>query len=217
MILVSKNAIPNSANGGGVAARIAAETLAKRSPDYESEVRRLLDAALEIIAKHGTTSRARVADIVAAAGLSNDAFYRHFPSKDALVGAIIEDGTQRLASYVAHQMEKEPTPEGQIRRWVEGVLSQTKEETAAITLAVVWNGSSFDTGTSAGSHDAAAPLAALLHEPFTALGSTNAELDASLAAHALMGKLSDYLWARAKPSRAELDHLTQFCLRTAQS
>src|SRR5437660_5249790 len=101
MILVMKNAIPSSPNGGGVAARIAAQTLAKRSPDYESEVRRLLDAALEVIAKHGTAARARVADIVAAAGLSNDAFYRHFPSKDALVCAIIEDGTQRLASYVA--------------------------------------------------------------------------------------------------------------------
>jgi len=215
MILVMKNAIPSSPNGGGVAARIAAQTLAKRSPDYESEVRRLLDAALEVIAKHGTAARARVADIVAVAGLSNDAFYRHFPSKDALVGAIIEDGTQRLASYVAHQMDKESTPEGQVRRWVEGVLSQTKDETAAITLAVVWNGSSFDTGTSAGSHNAAAPLAELLHEPFTALGSANAELDASLAAHALMGKLSDYLWARTKPSRAELDHIAQFCLRTA--
>src|SRR5439155_14935061 len=138
-ILVAKNAIPSApvagdVNDGGVAARIAAETLARRSPDYESEVRRLLDAALEIIAKHGTTARARVADIVAAAGLSNDAFYRHFPSKDALVGALIEDGTQRLASYVAHQMAKESTPEGQVRRWVEGVLSQTKDETAAITL-----------------------------------------------------------------------------------
>ena len=217
MILVAKNAIPDSPNGGGVAARIAAQTLAKRSPDYESEVRRLLDAALEVIAKHGTTARARVADIVAAAGLSNDAFYRHFPSKDALVGALIEDGTQRLASYVAHQMAKEPTPEGQVRRWVEGVLSQTKDDTAATTLAVVWNGSSFDTGSSAGSHNAAAPLAALLHEPFTALGSTNVELDTSLAAHALLGKLSDYLWARTKPSKSELERITQFCIRTATS
>lgn len=224
MILVVKNAIPTAPDrdntapdGGGVAARIAARTLAKRSPDYESEVRRLLDAALEVIAKHGTTARARVADIVAAAGLSNDAFYRHFPSKDALVGALIEDGTQRLASYVAHQMAKESTPEGQVRRWVEGVLSQTKDDTAATTLAVVWNGSSFDTGTGAGSHNAAAPLAALLHEPFIALGSTNVELDASLVAHALLGTLSDYLWARAKPSKSELEHLTQFCIRTAGS
>jgi AcrR family transcriptional regulator len=214
MILVTKNAIPR---GVDVASRIAAETLAKRGPDYESEVRRLLDAALEVIAKHGTTARARVADIVATAGLSNDAFYRHFPSKDALVGALIEDGTQRLVSYVAHQMDKASTPEDKVRRWVEGVLSQTKEETATTTLAVVWNGSSFDTGTSAGSHNAAAPIAALLHEPLAALGSANPELDASLAAHAVMGKLSDYLWARTRPSKSELDHMAQYFLRGASA
>jgi AcrR family transcriptional regulator len=212
---VIKNAIPSQSSTGDVVSRIAAQTLAKRGLDYESEVRRLLDAALEVIAKHGTTARARVADIVAAAGLSNDAFYRHFPSKDALVGALIEDGTQRLASYVAHQMAKETEPELKIRRWVEGVLSQTKDDTAAATLAVVWNGTSFETGTGAGGHNAAAPLAVLLHEPFAALGSSNPELRASLVAHAVMGKMSHYLWARAKPSRDELEQVTKFCIGAA--
>ena len=198
-----------------MAARIAAQTLARRGPDYESEVRRLLDAAIQVTAEHGSTAKARVADIVAAAGMSNDAFYRHFPSKEALVGALVEDGTQRLASYVAHQMAKEATPVGQVRRWVEGVLSQTKEETAAATLAVIWNGTRFDTGTSPGGHKAAAPLAALLHEPFALLGSVSPELDASLVAHAIVGELTDHLWARTRPSRDELDHLVQFCLRAA--
>jgi hypothetical protein len=59
-----------------IAARIAAQTLTKRGTDYASEVRRLLDAALRVMGEQGTTARARVADIVAAAGLSNEAFYR---------------------------------------------------------------------------------------------------------------------------------------------
>src|SRR5690348_14265191 len=146
MILVSKNAIPNAPAGGGVAARIAARTLAKRGPDYTAEVRRLLDAALAVIAEQGTTARARVADIVAAAGLSNDAFYRHFPSKDALIAAVIEDGAWRLASYASHQMEKASTPDAKVRRWVEAVLAQTDEQIAATTFAVLWNGSNFDSG-----------------------------------------------------------------------
>ena len=88
----------------------------------------------------GTDSRPRVADIVAAAGLSNDGFYRHFASKDALVAAILDDGTERLQSYLAHQMAKEVTAAGKVRRWVEGVLSQASdEEIAATTLAVLWN------------------------------------------------------------------------------
>ena len=201
---------------GGVAARIAAQTMAKRGADYTTEVRRLLDAALAVIAKHGTTARVRVADIVAAAGLSNDAFYRHFPSKDALVAALIADGAQRLASYAAHQMDKERTPEGKVRRWVESVLSQTQEPTAATTLAVLWNGSSFDAGMAPGGQRSGEPLAELLREPFAALGSTDPELDGALAAHAVLGRVSEHLWARTRPTRDELDQITQFCINAAR-
>jgi AcrR family transcriptional regulator len=206
---------PDGAGANGVAARIAARTLAKRGPDYTTEVRRLLDAALAVIAEHGTTARARVADVVAAAGLSNDAFYRHFPSKDALVAALIEDGTLRLASYVAHQMDKEASPDGKVRRWVEGVLSQTDGETAATTLAVLWNGSSFNSGMTPASHNASVPLAALLHGPFTALGSAAPVLDASLVAHATLGKVSEHLLGGTRPSPDELDHIVRFCIDAA--
>ncbi|HMC40240.1 MAG TPA: helix-turn-helix domain-containing protein, partial [Acidimicrobiales bacterium] len=96
--------------GDDVAERIAARTMAKRGAAYPVEVRRLLDAALEVIGGHGRSSRPRVADIVAAAGLSNDAFYRHFPSKDALIAALLEDGTERLVGYTAHAMGKETEP-----------------------------------------------------------------------------------------------------------
>ena len=212
MVLAMENAVRPPKD---VAARIAADTLAKRGPDYTDEVRRLLDAALAIMGTHGTTARARVADIVAAAGVSNDTFYRHFSSKDALVVALLEDGTERLASYIAHQMSKESTPERRVRRWVEGVLSQTGEEAASTTLAVLWNGSSIGTGVTAGRHDASVPLAALLHEPFAALGSADPELDASLVAHATLGKMADYLWARTRPSRAETEHITRFCIGVA--
>lgn len=198
-----------------MAGRIAARTLARRSPDYAAEVRRLLDAALAVIGENGTTARARVADIVAAAGLSNDAFYRHFPSKDALVDALIEDGALRLAGYVGHQMDKESTPAGKVRRWVAGVLSQTSGKAGATTLAVLWNGSSFESGIAPGSHNSSAQLAALLHEPFAALGSTDPELDASLVAHAVFGKVSEHLWARTRPTRGELARITQFCIDTA--
>ncbi len=175
-------------------------------------MRRLLDAALEVIRQSGTSSRPRVADVVAAAGLSNEAFYRHFPSKDSLVAALLEDGTERLASYLSHQMGKEATPEGQVRRWVEGVLSQTKKEIAATTLAVLWNGGSVGGG---GRHNAGAPLGALLHQPFAALGSEDPEMDASLVAHAALGKVSDYLWAEKTPTRDEIEYVVAFCLGVA--
>jgi AcrR family transcriptional regulator len=212
MILPIENAISDPAGSDtGVAHRIVRRTLAKREGEYASEVRRLLDAALEVMHRRGTTSRPRVADIVAAAGLSNDAFYRHFQSKDALVAAILEDGGERLRSYLAHQLAKEPTPERQVRRWVAGVLAQADEDIAATTLAVLWNGSSV--GDAAGRHFASTPVASLLLEPFTALGSDAPELDAALAAHATFGVLSDCLWQRVQPTPTEVDHVSDFCLR----
>jgi AcrR family transcriptional regulator len=202
------NVVPEDPRG--VVDRIALKTLAKREAEYADEVGRLIDAALAVMRKRGTTSRPRVSDIVAAAGLSNDAFYRHFHSKDALVTAILEDGAERLESYLAHQMAEESTPEGQVRRWVGGVLAQASEEMAESTLAVLWNGGSVEDGS--GRHFATRPLGALLHEPLAALGSRDPVFDASLAAHATLGKLSEYLWRRATPTRADVDHIAEFCL-----
>jgi hypothetical protein len=113
---------------GDVAARIAARTLAKRGPDYTAEVRRLLDAALEVIAEQGTTARARVAP---RGGRANE------------------------------------------------------------------------------------PLASLLHEPLAEIGSADPALHASLVAHAVLGKISDHLWARSRPTRAEREEIVRFCLAGA--
>jgi len=195
--------------------RIAQRTLAKREADYASEVRRLLDAALKVMRQNGTRSRARVADIVAAAGLSNDAFYRHFKSKDALVAALLDDGAERLARYVEHQMDKESDPGKKVRRWVEGILSQTEPEIAETTLAVLWNGGSVG-GSVGDRHSATVPLGALLRAPFQELGSRAPALDASLAAHAVVGTMSDYLWRRMTPAPAEVDRITEFCLNAAR-
>jgi AcrR family transcriptional regulator len=218
MILSIKNAILRTTTGGAdmpgsdVAARIAGQTMARRGADYTMEVRRLLDAALEVMAGNGTRARARVADIVTTAGLSNEAFYRHFKSKDALVGALLEDGAERLRRYLAHQMEKEHTATGQVRRWVHGVLSQADEEVAAPTLAVLWNAASVDRGLASGRHFASAPLATLLHAPFTTLGSRTPEIAAALAAHAVLGTLSDHLWEGSRPAAHEVTAIVDFCL-----
>ena len=209
-----EKAIPTT-DGGDVATRIAQQTLASRRAGYAEEVRRLLDAALLVMQRCGTASRPRVADIVAAAGLSNDAFYRHFPSKDALVTALLEDGQQRLTSYLAHQMAKEESAEEQVRRWVDGVLSQAMGEVAATTLAVLWNGASVVEGPASGRHFASAPLALLLHQPFAELGSADPQLDASLAAHAVLGALSDHLWQHTEPSAGEVEAVADCCLRIA--
>lgn len=205
----------NDVGHADVAARIAGRTLAARSADYSKEVRRLLEAGREVMRRGGTARRARVADIVAAAGLSNDAFYRHFNSKDELVTAILDDGTERLKSYLAHQMSKDSTAEARIRRWVEGILAQAvDEDSAATTLAVLWNAGA---GQRPAPTSASAPLATLLHEPFAELGSSDPQLDASLAGRAVVGRLADHLWAGTRPTDAETEHITGFLLRAVSA
>jgi AcrR family transcriptional regulator len=206
MILDVQNTIPSPVSSA------ALEALARKEAAYAEEVRKLLDAGLDVMRRCGTTSRPRVADIIAAAGLSNDAFYRHFRSKDALVAALVADGALRLRSYLDHQMEKEPTPEAKVRRWVEGVMSQAEGEVAATTLAVLWNGDTVAAGSAPGRDAANAAPAGLLAEPFAALGSARPELDAALAAHAVFGRLAELLWQGTHADAAELDHLAAFCL-----
>ena len=199
-------------DASGVAERVAQRTLADRESTYADEVRRLLDAALVVMLRCGTASSPRVADIVAEAELSNDAFYRHFKSKADLVTALLEDGAERLRSYLAHQMEKEQMPEAQVRRWVQGVLSQADPGIAETTLAVLWNGGSVGIEQASGRHFASAPLAGLLHEPLAVLGSDNAELHSRLAAHATLGMLADHLWQQTTATRREIEEITAFCL-----
>ena len=205
MILSVQNPVPD------LAETIAQRSLADRGAAYAAEVRRLLDAGLELMRQAGTDSRPRVADIVAAAGLSNDAFYRHFPSKEAFVAAILEDGTQRLRSYLAHQMGKERDPSRQVRRWVEGVLSQAADEDiASSTKAVLWN------GRSATDHLALAGpstmLATLLEDPLAELGHEHPALDAALIGHAVVGRMSEHLSHGTRPTKAETERILTFCL-----
>ena len=204
---------PSTDDQNDVAARIARQTLASRGLEYSGEVRRLLDAGREVMRRCGTSTRPRVADIVAAAGLSNDAFYRHFASKDALVTAILDDGTERLRSYLAHQMAKVSTPEGQVRSWVQGIMAQADDdEIAATTLAVMWNAGNLGRALLTPPPTTGSPLASLLHDTFTELGSADPVLDASLVAHAIVGQLADHLWRHERPTSAEIDHLVRFCL-----
>ena len=62
---------------------------------------RILRAALEVFARKGY-HRAVVDDIVRASETSKGAVYHHFPNKEAIFLALIDDFAARLADAVAH-------------------------------------------------------------------------------------------------------------------
>jgi len=118
---------PESASA---ARRVAERSLAGRRASAEAEIRRLIAAALELIRRDGRLEP-RVGEIVRGAGLSNQAFYRHFRSKRELLVAVLDEGVGLLAGYLEHRMEGAATPEQAVREWLRGILAQALDPRGA--------------------------------------------------------------------------------------
>lgn len=91
---------PPSEKTGTAPARAARSTTGKvrrtQAERTEETRRRLLDAAVEVMASKGY-SGFRTVDVADAAGVSRGAMTHHFPSKDELVVALVEDVFKRAA------------------------------------------------------------------------------------------------------------------------
>ncbi len=200
---------------GAVVDRIAARSVAARSATYADEVRRLLQAGLVVMRRRGTGSSPRVAEVVAEAGLSNDAFYRHFSGKDEFVTAIIDLGVEQVAVGLAERMATTDVPAEQVRLWVESMMQRAADEAVASTArVVVWNAYRVNDDTrrrGAGRER----LARLLVEPFTALGSGEPERDALVTCYACMMRMEEFLWRREAPTSDDVEQVVSFCMRGA--
>lgn len=199
------------AEAGTLADRAVRRALARREATARAEVQRLLDATLALIRRSGDESPPRVADIVAEAGLSNQAFYRHFAGRDELLAAVAEAGARRVVTYLEHQMAKATEPGAQVRRWIEGVLAQAKpdaaHETRAVTIPMRRSASVATWG-----RDPLDDARDLLLRPLRALGSDDPERDAALVSAAAFDRLKHHIWVEP-PTRDDVEHLVGFCLR----
>src|SRR4029078_3267906 len=83
-----------------------------------------------VMGRSGTLSRP-VRAIVQEAGLSNQAFYRHFASKDALLLAVLADGQRQLLDTLRRRVATKANPHEQRRAWIEGVMAQARNQPAA--------------------------------------------------------------------------------------
>ncbi|MGR6999734.1 TetR/AcrR family transcriptional regulator [Yinghuangia aomiensis] len=104
--------------------------LAARWAVYAEEVQRLVDATYRVVERTGSLDPT-VREILRESGLSNQAFYRHFRSKDELLVALLDDGRRRMADYLRHRIAAAPDSAGRVRAWIEGVLAQAGDPVAA--------------------------------------------------------------------------------------
>jgi AcrR family transcriptional regulator len=182
------------------------------------EVTRLIRAAVAVMDRLQTTNP-KVSDIVREAGLSNQAFYKHFRSKSELFLAILDDGQRELVAYLHHQTDKADTGVGKIRNWVVGIMSQAPVSAdASATRGVMMN-----------SHELQAEypeecdrLNQLLTEPLIAAIRMAEEQGAirptdpkrtAMTIFRLAGSTAEtYVLHRRVPSEEEIEFLVQFIM-----
>ena len=88
----------------------------KRRLDAERSRAAVLDAALDVL---GRRADASIEDIAAAAGVVRQTVYAHFPSRGALLGAVVEHLTTETARTL-DALDLDTVPETDaLRRWLE--------------------------------------------------------------------------------------------------
>ncbi len=199
---------------------LAHRSVAARYSTSVEEVQRLIDATYRVLVRTGSVEP-KVSDIVVEAGLSNQAFYRHFRSKDELLVAILDDGRRQLVSYLAHRMDGAAHPLGRIRRWIEGVLAQAVDpQAAARTRPFALSGDRLADAFPTEHRASIDALTDLLHTAVTdavGCGHLPADTDTRRSADALyqltMGRMHRHLVDRTSPSRRDIEHVVAFVLR----
>jgi AcrR family transcriptional regulator len=194
------------------AAAAVVRALDDRQREATEEVERILAAAVREM-QRVSPDAPRVSDIVAAAGVSNKAFYRYFAGKDDLMLAVMERGVALVVSYLEHQMAKESTPAGKISRWISGALAQVADpELIGMSRALVGQMSDSDKGR-LGAEETMAAMRELLVEPIRQLGSTDPQRDADAVFVCTVGTMRRYVNSTDQPGRKDINHLVAFCLR----
>ena len=91
---------------------------------------RIVESTFAIIERTGTLDPS-MREILAEAGLSTQTFYRYFTSKDELMLALLDEGRRRLLASLQRRMQRSTVPTEQVRAWIQGVLAQASNTTAA--------------------------------------------------------------------------------------
>lgn len=207
--------------GPGAGGDVSLGELAVRRPlrrvqaDAEQDVRLLLDTARELMQ---SGAMPRVADIVRATGMSNDAFYRYFKTKDDLVAAIVDDGARRLLDSVQRRMAQARGAERRVKVAVQVVMKQASDPNVALATRNVFGNSSRSVPADRfGRARMEIGLADLLRGPLTELGARDPQRDALAAGVLIMGMLNYFLWQQANPSTRDVDHLVRYLLLGAEA
>ena len=111
----------------------------KVSEEYRAERRaHILAAARRCFVQdgfHGTSMQ----DLVDEAGVSSGAFYRYFPSKDAVIEAIAAENLEQVVGVIRQSIEEGLTAEAAVGAVLEFVTARHAEDGFAAIALLVWS------------------------------------------------------------------------------
>jgi AcrR family transcriptional regulator len=193
--------------------------LVKRSAVATEDVERIIEATYRVLSRTGGMDP-RMREILAEAGLSTQAFYRHFASKDELLLVVLEDGRIRLATYLDHRMEKAEPGVPQLRAWIEGMFAQATDATAAArTRPFILNVHRL---MEQYPDEQQRSIAMLVQQVQTTLNAAHAagqlshapaKGDALAIYHLTVSPMENHIALGTKPSKAEVRSVVDFALR----
>jgi AcrR family transcriptional regulator len=199
---------------GTLAQRAVDRSLGDRRTQYADEIQRVLEATYDLIERTGDVDPS-LREILAETGLSTQAFYRYFQSKDELFLLLLDDGRRRLVATLERRMQRVSTPDARVRAWIEGVLAQATDVRAAgRTRPFVTDQDRLAEGFPREQQASIDLLVDLLASTIVSLhGRANARDDAVVVYRAVFATLRDHLIHGTRPTAAETDHLVRFCLQ----
>ncbi len=219
-----------------LAQRAVERTIASRRTEYEREMGRIVESTFALIERTGNLDPS-MREILGEAGMSTQAFYRYFASKDELMLALLDEGRRRLVTSLKRRMQRSAAPTDQVRAWVVGVLALASNPGAAARTSP-WVASDQRLSELFPDEQRASVdlLVGLLVDPILGLREASSDRrrdtdgrgaaprsTARSAAHgaALMvyrltlATLRSHLGAGTKPTAGETEDLVDFCLRGA--
>jgi len=219
--------VKNSAASGSTAAATAVgqtvdRTLEGRRAAAQDEVERLVSAGFRVIERTGHLEP-KVSDILAEAGLSNQAFYRHFRSKHELLVAVLDEGIRGLARYLAGRVADATTPTNAIREWIRGMAAQAQDPSGAqasrpFALARGRLAEAFPAEIARSESQVTAPLRTALEAAHAdgTMPAVDAAPDAEALYHLMMGWVEARLVEARIPSDREVARLEAFAMAGLQ-
>jgi AcrR family transcriptional regulator len=213
--------LPAEADGAprALMERTVDRAVAGRYAAAAQEVDQLVEATYRVIERAGSVNP-KIREILTEAGVSTQAFYRHFQSKDELMLVLLDDGRRRLATYLEHQMGKAADPLDQVRAWVVGTLAQVRDPKAAARTRPFARSLGHLQEQYPDEHrDSVEVLVAMLRraiEQAVEAGratSSSPGQDATLIYLMTHGLMDRHLRELTAPSKAEVDRAADFALR----